>query len=49
MSEAVDRLTDEVRSLRGDLSGSQRQIAQIGWALAAALIGSIVALLIALL
>jgi hypothetical protein len=55
MSEAVDRLTDEVRSmrgdlrsLRGDLSGSQRQIAHIGWALSAALIGAVVALLVAL-
>ena len=48
VTEAVDRLTTETRSLRGDLSASQRQIAQIGWGLAVALIGAVAALLVAL-
>jgi predicted phage gp36 major capsid-like protein len=38
---------DEFRELRGDLSAWQRQIAQIGWALVVALIGAIVALIVA--
>jgi septal ring factor EnvC (AmiA/AmiB activator) len=37
----------EIRELRADLSAWQRQIAQIGWALAVALIGAIVALIVA--
>ena len=36
-----------LRALRADLSAWQRQIAQIGWALAVALIGAIVALVVA--
>jgi uncharacterized protein YoxC len=48
ITEAVNRLTDETHSLRDDLSASQRQIAQIGWALASALIASQVALIIAI-
>jgi hypothetical protein len=47
--EAVDRLTEETKSLREDMSASQRQIAQIGWALAVALVGAVAALIIALL
>jgi uncharacterized protein YoxC len=49
VTEAVDRLTNETHSLREDLSASQRQIAQIGWVLAAALVGAVAALIIALL
>ena len=37
----------EIRALRADISAWQRQIAQIGWALAIALIGAIVALVVA--
>jgi hypothetical protein len=37
----------EIRELRSDLSAWQRQIAQIGWGLAIALIGAIVALIVA--
>jgi hypothetical protein len=37
----------EIRDLRSDLSAWQRQIAQIGWALATALIGAIIALIVA--
>lgn len=40
-------IRDEIRGLRDDISASQRQIAQIGWALAGALIASMVALIIA--
>jgi hypothetical protein len=47
LSEAVDRLTGETRSIRADLSSLQRQVAQIGWALAAALLASLVALIVA--
>jgi hypothetical protein len=64
-TEAIDRLTEETRSiradmlamrgefrsefsaLRGNLSASQRQIAQIGWALSAALVGVLIALIVA--
>lgn len=34
--------------MRNDVSSSQRQIAQIGWALAAALLTALIALVIAL-
>jgi hypothetical protein len=51
---AIDRLVEEMSSMRTDLhalrsdhSASQRQIAQIGWALSAALIGVIIALIVA--
>jgi hypothetical protein len=44
ISESFDRLhddlggiRDEIRGLRDDVSASQRQIAQIGWALIALL------------
>jgi hypothetical protein len=46
-TEAIERLTDEVRSMRTDLSGLQRQIAQIGWGLSAALVGTMIALIVA--
>jgi hypothetical protein len=42
-------LQEEFRALRADLSAWQRQIAQIGWALAIALIGTVVALIITVL
>jgi predicted nucleic acid-binding Zn-ribbon protein len=37
----------EFAALRADLSASQRQIAQIGWAMATALVGLMIALMIA--
>jgi hypothetical protein len=59
VTEAVDRLTAEVRSVgadltaeigsvRSDLSASQRQITQIGWGLVGALMAALVALSLAL-
>ena len=41
-------LRQDIRDLRADFSAWQRQIAQIGWALAAALIGAVVAIIIGL-
>jgi hypothetical protein len=38
---------DEFRAMRADLSAWQRQITQIGWALVTALIGAIIALIVA--
>lgn len=49
VTEAVDRLTEEIHGLRQDMSASQRQIAPIGWALAAALVSAMVALTLAVL
>lgn len=53
LSEAVDRLTVQVErlavemaELRSDLAATQRQIAQIGWGLAAGLLTVLVALVI---
>lgn len=53
-TEAINRLVEEMGSMRADLhalrsdhSASQRQIAQIGWALSGALIGVIIALIVA--
>jgi chromosome segregation ATPase len=53
-TEALERITDEMRSMReemaavrADLSASQRQIAQIGWAMASAVVGLLIALMIA--
>ena len=43
----IREVRQEIRDLRSDLSAWQRQIAQIGWALAVALIGAIVALIVA--
>jgi hypothetical protein len=45
---AVDHLADETKAMRVDLSASQRQIAQIGWGLVAALLGALAALIVAL-
>ena len=53
-TEAIERLTEEMRSMRADfsamrvdLSALHRQIAQIGWGLSAALVGTLVALIVA--
>ena len=37
----------ELTAFRNDFSASQRQIAQIGWAMATALVGVIIALIVA--
>jgi ABC-type transporter Mla subunit MlaD len=54
-TEAINRLVEEMRSMRTDLSAQrtdlsalQRQIAQIGWGLSAALVGTLVALIVAI-
>jgi hypothetical protein len=49
MRDELHGLRKDFRSLREDLSAGQRQIAQIGWALAGTLIAALVALIIALL
>jgi uncharacterized protein involved in exopolysaccharide biosynthesis len=64
-TEAIERLSEEMRSIRADLSAMradssaqfialraelsalQRQITQIGWALSAALVGVLIALIVA--
>ena len=48
-TEAIERLTEETRAIRADLSASQRQVAQIGWGLSAALVGVLIAFLTTLL
>jgi len=40
---AIERQGEELRAIRADLSALQRQIAQIGWGLSAALAGRIIA------
>ena len=47
LREDIRELRVEFRELRVDFSAWQRQIAQIGWAFAVALIGAIVALILA--
>jgi hypothetical protein len=44
----LDHLRDEMLGLRQDMSTLQRQLAQIGWGLAGALVAALVALIIAL-
>jgi hypothetical protein len=53
-TDAIERLTEEMRAMRADfsamradLSGLHRQIAQIGWGLSAALVGTLIALIVA--
>jgi polyhydroxyalkanoate synthesis regulator phasin len=46
--DVLDALREEMRGLRADVSALQRQIAQIGWALAGTQLGVIVALVVAL-
>jgi uncharacterized protein YhaN len=46
-TEALHRLTEDTHAIRADLSALQRQIAQIGWGLSAALVGVLVALMVA--
>ena len=51
LHEDIRSLRDEMnqgfRELRGDMSALQRQLSQIGWGLVVALIGAIVALVVA--
>jgi hypothetical protein len=49
LRDDIRGVRDELGALRADLSAWQRQIAQIGWALATALIVALVALLVAVL
>jgi chromosome segregation ATPase len=49
LTEETRSLRHDMTALRQDLSASQRQIAQIGWLLAFALLGAIAALVVALL
>jgi hypothetical protein len=44
----LDHLRDEMLGLRQDMSTLQRQLAQIGWGLAGALVAALVALILAL-
>ena len=53
-TEALERVTDELRAVRADItalrtdfSALQRQLAQIGWAMATALVGVLIALIVA--
>jgi len=43
---AIERQGEELRAIRADLSALQRQIAQIGWGLSAALVGTLIALIV---
>jgi hypothetical protein len=40
LSASVERLTDENRVLRAELAAAQRQLLQMSWALAVALLGA---------
>jgi hypothetical protein len=48
LAATVDRLADENRALRVELSARQRQLVQIAWGLVAALLGAAAALITAL-
>jgi hypothetical protein len=53
-TEAIERLADDMRSvridlaaIRSDLAALHRQLGQIGWAMSTALVGVVIALVIA--
>ena len=46
LRDEVRELHEDNRSLRGDVSAFQRQLTQVGWGLAAALVGVLVALVV---
>ena len=48
LAATVDRLADENRALRDELTATQHQLLQIGWGLVAALVGAAAALITAL-
>ena len=48
MDRSFDRVWDEFRELRGQISSSNRQLAQIGWALVGILIVQLIAAVVAL-
>jgi hypothetical protein len=48
LAAIVERLADENRALRADLATTQRQLWQIAWALVAALLGGVGAVVAAL-
>ena len=47
LAATVDRLTDENRTLRAELSATQRQLLQVAWGLVAALLAAAAALVAA--
>jgi hypothetical protein len=48
LDKTMDSLEQEVRGLRQDVWGLQRQLSQIGWGLAGALVAAMVTLIVAL-
>jgi hypothetical protein len=48
LAASAERLTDENRTLRAELAAAQRQLLQVSWGLAAALIGAMAAVASAL-
>jgi hypothetical protein len=47
MRADMSAMRDDLAALRSDFTASQRQIAQIGWALSTALVGVLIALIVA--
>jgi hypothetical protein len=48
LTATVDRLADENRTLRAELAATQRQLVQMAWGLASALVGAATAVIVAL-
>ena len=46
-TEAMERLSTDVREVRDEMRAMRSQITQIGWALVTTLVGAVVALIIA--
>ena len=46
-TEAIERLSDDMRAMRADMSAMQRQLAQIGWGVAAFLAVQTITLIVA--
>jgi hypothetical protein len=47
LNETVNHLIEDNREIRAELAALHRQIAQIGWGLSAALVGVLIALIVA--
>jgi septal ring factor EnvC (AmiA/AmiB activator) len=47
LTEAVNHLIEDNRAIRANLAALHRQIAQIGWGLSGALVGVLIALIVA--
>jgi hypothetical protein len=43
VDRSLDRMSDEFRELRGEISSSRRRLAQIGWALVGILLVQLIA------